>query len=205
MPPKVGAEAPPVGGLQCPHCDREPLKNKVGLDGHIRMKHPENVEVPADPALELAAENKRLADEIASLKDMIATQGVTGPGEVVHQDTKPVLFVSPRSAGLTIQILQSEWVSKNLGMGTSKNFLIPGLVAKFRGGLLRTDDPRVIAYLDRNVDKCKELGILDTAGKPRVYECGRHPVIRAEDVGNVSTAKVDTPEEQKARANANPE
>lgn len=89
-----------------------------------------------------------------------------------------VTFYSPKAAGMRVVVMPARWKRVEIAGIGSENRQGKGLVAQFENGEFRTSDPRIIAYLEKDLEACLKFGIVDDDdGTARCYNDPRFPVI----------------------------
>ena len=91
------------------------------------------------------------------------------PGEMV--------FISVKSPSMRLVLPghQARWVQVQTPGGISVDPL-EGIEIQFDHGTFTTSDPAIIAYLTKDEEACKRLGVVDRRGRPMVYNDPRWPV-----------------------------
>ena len=209
MQPNGAAEGAKAPSLSCDYCAHAPFKNSCGLKSHVRFKHPDQSASVGTTAPTV----EELSERVDSLMLLLEKAGAQPLGVEESTFTPPnyrapkrVMFLSPRSPGLTVIVMRSHRQLVPIGPGLTESILMPGVTVQFVAGRLFTDDARVIAFLSGDRDECLRLGIMDEQhpGHPKVYQSDRYPVIGSDVAGDVPISRKVTEPEAAARASANP-
>lgn len=133
------------------------------------------------PAFQAHVRTDRRHSAPAPVTNAAAGQPAPGlrPGEVVFHSPKAPeqRVVIPNHAAM--------WSRTETPGGTSTQTK-KGLQAQFKGGILKTANKKIIAYLTGDLEACRELKILDEDGEPIVYEDARHPVFTQQSLRDMA-------------------
>src|SRR5262245_40706318 len=109
------------------------------------------------------------ADTPAPTPEPAAKSSALPPGSV--------LFLSPRAHSMRMILPNHASTWQTIDSPTGKMVIqTQGVEIQFERGQFITDDPRIIAYLEGDIETCRKLHVTDR-GRPVVYKDDRFPIL----------------------------
>lgn len=158
--------------MKCEFCpfDSKPGKFEAkNLKMHVSKKHPSTL-LGSGP-IEVAPKPAKVETK--------TTKSVESPSQ-------EVIFYSSKHPFMTVVVKPTEWRLVS-GPAGEKFTPVEGLIVEFDNGTYKTSDPVIIAYLEGDLAKAKEYGLVDKNGKPRVYNDTRSPILSDRQLRSLAT------------------
>lgn len=166
----------------CEPCQRD-LGNKGGLGSHTRLAH--------GPG---------------SKSDQVAHAPEPRPGLPVEQADAPALVTFYCRKAPQMRIIFDPARKRN-NNATGETELTEGIDIQFDGGVYRTDDEQIIAFLEGDEEAARRLGMVSRNRKVRVYKDPRYPIVSSRQLDDaakmrqVHAASAEKPIDRPSRGN----